>query len=66
VRKKFQGKTFALMIDLEQASVRALSLDYDSEEELGDNLELFDQELMLDCGLTDFKETLVSWREFIA
>jgi uncharacterized protein YacL (UPF0231 family) len=66
VRKNFQGKTFELVIDLEQASVRALSLDYDSEEELGDNLELFDQELMSDCGLTDFKETLVSWREFIA
>ncbi len=65
VRKKFRGKAFKLTIQLEQASVRALSLDYDSEEGLGDNLELFDQKLMSDCGLTDFKETLVSWREFI-
>ena len=42
-----------------------MSLDYDSDQELGDDLELFDQEQMSDCGLTDFKETLVSWREFI-
>lgn len=66
VRKNFAGSAFDLTLDLEQASVRALSLDYDSEEDLGDNLALFDQELMADCGLTDFKETLVSWREFIA
>ena len=65
VRKAFHGKVFELTVELEQASVRALSLDYDSEEELGDDLELFDQELMSDCGLTDFKEALVSWREFI-
>ena len=64
-RKNFRGNIFELTIDLEQASVRALSLDFDSEEELGDNLELFDQEQMSDCGLTDFKDTLVSWREFI-
>jgi uncharacterized protein YacL (UPF0231 family) len=65
-RENFRGKVFELTVELEQASVRALSLDHDSEEELGDNLALFDQELMSDCGLTDFKETLVSWREFIA
>ncbi|MGK0399728.1 MAG: hypothetical protein ACJA0I_002033 [Gammaproteobacteria bacterium] len=66
VRKTFIGKTFELTIDLEQASVRALSLDYDSDQELEDDMELFDQEQMSDCGLTDFKATLVSWREFIA
>jgi uncharacterized protein YacL (UPF0231 family) len=66
VRKNFCGEVFELTVELEQASVRALSLDYDSEEELGDNLALFDQEQMSDCGLTDFKETLVSWRDFIA
>jgi len=64
-RKNFAGSAFELMLDLEQASVRALSFDYDSEEGLGDSLALFGQELMADCGLTDFKETLVSWREFI-
>jgi uncharacterized protein YacL (UPF0231 family) len=64
-RKIFRGNAFELTLEFEQASVRALSLDYDSEEEPGDNLEFFDQELMSDCGLTDFKETLVSWREFI-
>ena len=66
VKKYFRGKVFELTVELEQASVRALSLDYDSEEELGDNMALFDQELMSDCGLTDFKATLFSWREFIA
>jgi uncharacterized protein YacL (UPF0231 family) len=65
-RKIFRGKDFELIVELEQVSVRALSLENDSEEELGDDLALFDQELMSDCGLTDFKETLVSWREFIA
>ncbi|PHS18542.1 MAG: hypothetical protein COA86_07570 [Kangiella sp.] len=65
IEKTFRGKVFELTIEIEQASVRALSLDYDSEEELGDNLELFDQELMSDCGLTDFQEALISWREFI-
>ncbi|MFT4650604.1 MAG: hypothetical protein ACI9FB_004231 [Candidatus Azotimanducaceae bacterium] len=65
-RKTFRGNAFELTVELEQASVRNLWLDYESEEELGDDLELFDQELMSDCGLTDFKDTLVSWREFIA
>ena len=65
VKKIFLGKTFELTVELEQAAVRAVSLDYDSDQELGDDLELFDQEQMSDCGLTDFKETLVSWREFI-
>ena len=65
VRKIFCGQAFELAIELEQASVQTLLLDTDLEEELGDGLELFDQELMADCGLTDFKEALVSWREFI-
>jgi uncharacterized protein YacL (UPF0231 family) len=65
VRENFRGRFFELTIELAQASVRALSLDTDSDEELGDELALFDQELMSDCGLTDFKETLFSWREFI-
>jgi uncharacterized protein YacL (UPF0231 family) len=65
-RKNFRGNAFELTVELEQASVRNLSLDYESEEELGDDLALFDQEQMSDCGLTDLKEALVSWREFIA
>jgi uncharacterized protein YacL (UPF0231 family) len=65
VKKTFLGKTFELMIEFEQASVRALSLDYDSNQALDDGMELFDQEQLSECGLTDFKETLVSWREFI-
>lgn len=65
VEKNYRGKVFELMLELEQVSVRALALDYDSGEELGDNLQLFDQELMSDCGLPDFKEALISWREFI-
>ncbi|MFT6733817.1 MAG: hypothetical protein ACJAS9_002011 [Polaribacter sp.] len=65
VEKNFPGKFFELTLELEQASVRALSLAHDSDEELGDNLQLFDQELMSDCGLTDFKDVLISWREFI-
>ena len=64
--KYFCGKFFELTVEFEQVSVRALSLSYDSEDEMGDNLELFDQELMSDCGLPDFKEALVSWREFIS
>jgi uncharacterized protein YacL (UPF0231 family) len=66
VRKNFRGKVFELTVEIAQASVRALSLDTDSDEELGDDLALFDQELMSDCGLTDFKAILFSWREFIA
>lgn len=65
VKRTFLGKTFELTVELDQASVRALSLDYDSDQALDDDMELFDQEQMSECGLTDFKETLVSWREFI-
>ena len=66
IEKNFRGKVFELTLELEQVSVRALSLAHVSEEELGDNLELFDQELMADCGFPDFKDALISWREFIA
>lgn len=62
----FPGKFFELTIESEQASVRALSLSHESEEELGDNLELFDQELMADCGLPDFRSALVSWSNFVS
>ena len=64
--KHFRGQVFELTVDLEQASVRALSLTNDSEEELDDNLELFDQELISDCGFPDFKEALISWQEFVS
>ena len=63
--KYFCGKSFELTLEFEQVSVRALSLSYDTEDELGDDLEVFDQELKSDCGLPDFKDALISWREFI-
>ena len=64
--KHFCGKSFELTLEFEQVVVRALLLDYDTKEDLGDDLEVFDQELMSDCGLPDFKDVLVSWREFIS
>lgn len=66
VERVFSGTLFELTVDIESASVLALSLAEDSEAALDDNLQLFDNELMSDCGLTDFKEALIAWQEFIS
>ena len=64
-KKKFIGQDFDLLIDLNEAIIQAHSLAYDYQDELPDNTALFDQELIADCGLPDFKQALISWQEFL-
>ncbi|MFD2229366.1 YacL family protein [Alkalimarinus sediminis] len=60
-----QGKTFQLRLDSEQAEVVALALDIDIDEELPENTELYDQESYAECGISDFKQAVIEWEQFV-
>lgn len=61
------GNAFCLHLDQEAATVSALELQFETEiedNELG--LSYYDDELFAACGLDDFEQLLLAWREFIS
>ncbi|WP_024871349.1 YacL family protein [Tolumonas lignilytica] len=63
---KLSGKTFCLYLDQDSATVSALELQFETEiedNELG--LSYYDDELFAACGLDDFEQLLLAWRDFI-
>ena len=61
------GNAFCLHLDQEAATVNALELQFETEiedNELG--LSYYDDELFAACGLEDFEQLLLAWREFIS
>ncbi|HEY7774356.1 MAG TPA: YacL family protein [Marinagarivorans sp.] len=71
--KTFSSKSFRLTLDQEQVVIGAHTLAtepcrYDENEDLLDyqgTADFYDEELMAECGLTDFKAALTAWQEFI-
>ena len=58
--------TFCLYLDQDSATVSALELQF--ETQLEDNeagLSYYDDELFAACGLDDFEQLLLAWRDFI-
>ena len=63
---KLSGNTFCLYLDQDSATVSALELQF--ETQLEDNeagLSYYDDELFAACGLDDFEQLLLAWRDFI-
>ena len=57
-----------LQLDISRISVEIRNINEDRSLdglEEGDDAELYDQENNAECGLDDFIEALISWREFI-
>lgn len=58
-----RGREFQLLINDDEVQVQANGLD--SAVETPDDTELYDSELKADCGLADFKDVLLAWRQVI-
>ena len=61
------GRDFVLRLNRDDAEVIALSLlqEYTEEELNDEDLELYDAESRAMCGLEDFQELLLEWRDFL-
>ncbi|SIS59091.1 YacL family protein [Neptunomonas antarctica] len=60
-----RGSEFQLRLNQYEIEVLALVLDLDMDDELPEETNLYDEESYAGCGLQDFKEALLSWREFV-
>ncbi|GGO88717.1 hypothetical protein GCM10011348_44820 [Marinobacterium nitratireducens] len=63
---RLEGREFCLELDREEARVRANSLDDDTLAFDFEDLDFYDDELEAGCGLDDFRDVLLAWRELIA
>lgn len=64
---RWQGKESLLMLNREEAEVMSHSLLQDEDIALDDpDLDLHDSDMKGGCGLEDFHELLLAWKEFIA
>lgn len=60
-----EGSEYNLLLNRDEAIVRAHALDSAFEEEQPeDNLVFYDQESTASCGLDDFIEILEGWQQF--
>jgi len=59
------GKALSLELDGEQARVFANELENGEELEFEESMSLYDGESEAFCGLEDFHDALVKWREFL-
>ena len=64
---RWQGKNTLLQLNREEAEVIAHSVFHDEDINLEEeNLSLQDYDQQAGCGLEDFHELLLAWKEFIA
>lgn len=62
---RLDGSEFSLELDREEVRVRAHSLDDNADSTDLEDLHFYDDELEAGCGLDDFRDVLVAWRELI-
>ncbi|ABV35539.1 uncharacterized conserved protein UCP006287 [Shewanella sediminis HAW-EB3] len=62
---RWVGKALSIELDGEQARVFANELENGEELEFEESLSLYDGESEAFCGLEDFYDVLVKWREFL-
>ncbi|WP_299795976.1 YacL family protein [uncultured Shewanella sp.] len=62
---RWVGKALSLELDCEQARVFANELENGEELDFDESMSLYDGESEAFCGLEDFNEALVKWREFL-
>lgn len=59
------GAEFQLRLSQDEIVVIALALEVDVDDELPEDMELYDEESFAECGLQDFKQAVNSWHEFV-
>ena len=65
-RRQLIGSEFELHIDINEVEIFAQALDFDNNEELPEDTNLYDEESRSGCGLPDFKQALLSWKTFVS
>ncbi|WP_192457962.1 protein YacL [Musicola keenii] len=58
------GHEYTLLLDSEEVMVRANQLDF-SMDEMEEGMSYYDEESLSLCGLDDFLDLLVKYREFV-
>ena len=59
------GQEFNLKLTRSEAIVRSTALpDYEDDEALSEDMSFYDQEVMAECGLDDFRDMLDAWQAF--
>jgi uncharacterized protein YacL (UPF0231 family) len=62
---QIRGAEFQLNLEKGQITLRSLALAIDFDEPLQEGMNLYDQESYAECGLIDFKQALLRWKEFV-
>ncbi|RLV60545.1 UPF0231 family protein [Parashewanella curva] len=62
---KLIGRTLSLELHRDQALIVDNSLGIDCEEDLQEDMNLYDSELTATCGLEDFEQALMSFKSFV-
>lgn len=65
-QRQIIGAEFELHIDINEVEIFAQALDFDHNEGLPEDTNLYDEESRSGCGLPDFKQALLSWKTFIS
>lgn len=62
-----QGHDFTLLLSRDDARVIANTLldDHTAEELQDEDLDIYDAESHAECGLEDFRDLLIEWRDFL-
>lgn len=61
-----EGHEFDIEISMDEAVVRAHSLDSDGDAEMPDEeMDFYDEESFARCGLDDFAELMLGWQQFV-
>jgi uncharacterized protein YacL (UPF0231 family) len=63
--REFNGTEFQLTINLSGIQVNPLEGSFDQDDFLLEDNNIYEGESFAECGLTDFKEVLTAWLEFI-
>ncbi|MGL5106648.1 MAG: YacL family protein [Plesiomonas shigelloides] len=58
------GREFTLLMDGEEVMVRANVMNFSSDQ-LEDDLQYYDEESLSLCGLEDFEQSLLAYRQFL-
>ncbi len=70
-KKSIEGKEFILRIDRDEVEIVALALDgdigsdFDTQDDIPEDTNLYNEEMRAECGLPDFKHAVESWQAFI-
>ena len=65
-QRRIIGSEFELHINKEDVEIFAQALDFDVDEDLPEDTNLYDEESHSGCGLPDFKQALLSWKTFVS